>query len=502
MHRLHAPRLGLELPDVLADGGELGGQAVGLGVDVRDAPARFLECMKARLHVGERPAEVEDPLAHGVQPLVLQLEPLDRALHVVAQRGQAAPQFLVGLLDLLVVRADLLGLREHVRVNRLELVEPALQGAQTLGALFMLADLPVDLAHQVVEPGRLAGGAVDRLALLLQGRHLLAHVVGERLERAELPLGLCRVARDLGQLGHRLLQGAGARLGGGDATLDLLLPRFERAEPRGGSLGSAAQLLLTLAHPVEPLRDVTQLRAEAVGVHAECLEAAAQLEEACEIVLEGEGLLQRAPHLFDLGAQPLGVFRRVGQLGLRAPLHLGDGFGLLVERGQHRHEPLERLDARLQLAQHPLGLGDRLRELGEALPGLARRVRERFEGDALPLHLRQNGAKLGGQLLRRRLVTEKLPGSHMRFSRRRGARTDWRRSLVRALAILLGLGRGSHCPVLAHGVSAGASCRNRCAGRGGMALARPAPWVTHERRGASLLPDYLVSRVALHIPSV
>ena len=418
----HALGLCLELGDAFGDRRQLCRCAVRLGAHVGDGAARLLERPEARLHIGQTATQIDDALADGVEALILELEPLDRPLHFVTQRGQAAAELLVGPLPLLVPRGDLVRALQHVAVEGLELVDLAFELAQALGALLVLVDLGVDLPHQVVEAGHLRGDALDDFALLVERRDLLGDRVGQRLERAELAGGLGRIGGGLSQVLQRQPQRRHAGLGRGDAALDLLLPLLERMQSRGDGLAGPAQLLLPLAHAVESLSDVPHLGGQLVRVHAERLEPAAQLEEAGQVVLEGERLLEGAVQLLDLGAQPFRVFGGMGELRLGASLHSGDRFRLRVQRREHRGQPLQRLHARLQLSHHLLGVGDGLRQRGEVLGGFARRIRQRFERHPLPLHLGENRAELRGELLRRHVLPKELPRGHKFPHRRLGFR--------------------------------------------------------------------------------
>src|SRR2546426_9126640 len=109
-------------------------------------------------------------------------------------------------------------------------------------------------------------------------------------------------------------------------------------------------------------------------------------------------------------AKCLDLFRCVLDLRFGASLRARHPFGLLVERGQDGDEPLERLDAPLQLRHDLLGLGDRLGELRELLSRVTRPGGEHLEGDTLTLHLRPNGTELRRQLRRRGRPSEELPG--------------------------------------------------------------------------------------------
>ena len=196
------------------------------------------------------------------------------------------------------------------------------------------------------------------------------------------------------------------------------LALLERVQPRGRGLARPPDLLLPLARPLKPLRDVPDFRAQPIRVHPQRFEPAAQLQEARQIVLQGERVLQRRTEGVDLGAQPLGVFRGRAELRLRASLDAGHGLGLLVQCGEHGRQPLQGLDARLEVGHGLLRFRDRLGELPQVLRGVARAVHQRFERDALPLHLGEDRAKFGGELLGRGLLPEYPPGGHDEALRR------------------------------------------------------------------------------------
>ena len=99
-----------------------------------------------------------------------------------------------------------------------------------------------------------------------------------------------------------------------------MLAVFKGAESPRDRVARLAQLLLARAHLVEPLRQLTNRTAQRIGVHAQRLEAAAQLEETRDVVLERERLLEHAAQLVDLAAQQLGALRVLSELRLGTPL--------------------------------------------------------------------------------------------------------------------------------------------------------------------------------------
>ena len=217
------------------------------------------------------------------------------------------------------------------------------------------------------------------------------------------------ICRGLAERGQRLLQGGHPRLRRGNASLHLLLPLFERLQACGGRLAGAVQLVLPLPRALERVGEVAHLADERVGVRAERLEAARRVEQARQIPLQGQRRVEAGAQLLDVPPQMLQLFRGVVHLCFGAPLGAGDGFRLLIERREHRHEPLQRLDATLQLGHDLLCFGDRLGKLAQLLGGFARSGGQRLERHALALHLGENGAKLGGELRGARPMPEKLP---------------------------------------------------------------------------------------------
>src|SRR5204862_3293444 len=97
LDRAHTLGLAAERRDVFGDPFELRHQAIGLGVDVGDLAARLLQLLEATFHRREAAAEIDNALADRVEPLILELEPLHGALHVVAPRREPGAQFTVRL---------------------------------------------------------------------------------------------------------------------------------------------------------------------------------------------------------------------------------------------------------------------------------------------------------------------------------------------------------------------------------------------------------------------
>jgi len=158
------------------------------------------------------------------------------------------------------------------------------------------------------------------------------------------------------------------------------------------------------------LRQLAHRAAQCVGIHPQGFEPAAQLEEAGHFILQCERLLEHAAQLIDLAAQLLCILGVLRELGLGAPLCLRDVLGLFVKRREHRDEPLQRFDARLQFAHDLLRFGERLHERRQILAGIARGSGEGFEGHAFALHFGEDRPQFGGKLLGGRLATEDIPG--------------------------------------------------------------------------------------------
>ena len=129
LHRPHALGLRAKQRDVLGDAFELRGQAVGLGIDVGNAATRFLEQLEATFHRGQSAAHIDDALPHRIEPLVLELEPLDRALYLIAQPIQARAELVISLFDRRVVRCDFGSALEHFGVHLFQLTDLRLEVA-------------------------------------------------------------------------------------------------------------------------------------------------------------------------------------------------------------------------------------------------------------------------------------------------------------------------------------------------------------------------------------
>src|SRR5207247_6870430 len=107
-------------------------ESVGLAPDVPHSAARFVQRATAGLHVRERTAQIQDALADGVEPLVLELEALDGPLDLIAQPVQSSVELLIRLRDLVVPHAHLSRPRKQIAVERLQVGDTGLERAQTL----------------------------------------------------------------------------------------------------------------------------------------------------------------------------------------------------------------------------------------------------------------------------------------------------------------------------------------------------------------------------------
>ncbi len=238
--------------------------------------------------------------------------------------------------------------------------------------------------------------------------------------RSPLSLGVGRVGRGLREMGEPLLEPGHAGLRCSDASLHLLLSLLERVQPSGRGLTGAIQFVLSLPRTVERVGEVAHLARQRVGVGGERLEPVGRLEQAGEIALERERRIERGAQLLDRGAKVLDLFRGVLDLRLGAALRPRHPFGLLVEGRQHGDEPLERLDAPLQLRHDLLGLGDGLGKPCELLSRVTRPGGERLERDPLALHLGKDRTKLRGELRGSGLASEQLPGHCSPLQRKEG----------------------------------------------------------------------------------
>src|SRR5947199_9022502 len=96
-HGTDALALGFELRDGIGDAREARLEPTRLRPDVPDGAGRFVQRAAARFYVRERSAQLPDALPDRVEPLVLDLETLDRSLDPVPQRVQPSLESLIGL---------------------------------------------------------------------------------------------------------------------------------------------------------------------------------------------------------------------------------------------------------------------------------------------------------------------------------------------------------------------------------------------------------------------
>ena len=152
------------------------------------ALARGVEGGEAGLTFLHRVAEVADPLAHRVQTTMLQLETFTALPHLLPQISESLTRSLLGILDLLRGRLQLLGARQHFVLDGLHFGELGLDRPKPADLFLLPAEPGVQLPVHPGELCYLSRGPVYCLALLLQHRGLLGHLVSQRLEHGKLVL--------------------------------------------------------------------------------------------------------------------------------------------------------------------------------------------------------------------------------------------------------------------------------------------------------------------------
>ena len=247
-----------QLARLLAHAPHLGGDRCG-------ALAGGIEHGEPALTLLHRVPEVGHPLAHRVQAPVLQLEALAALPHLLPEIVERLPGGLLRLLGLGRHLLQLLGAPHDLGLHRVDLGDLGLDLAEAADLLLLPTEPRVQLA---VEPGELADlgrGAIDGLALLLQRRRLLRHLVGQGLEHRQPVL-------EIGHRGDRLadrleralhhLHAAGGLVEPGRDGLVLLV---EVLQPRRAVPVGAKRVVGLGAHPGDVLAHLVELFAQALG---------------------------------------------------------------------------------------------------------------------------------------------------------------------------------------------------------------------------------------------
>ena len=296
-------------------------------------------------------AQVADPLAHGMEPAVLELEALAALPHLLAQVGQRLTGGLLRRLRLLLGRLQLLVARHDLHVQRLHVRDLRLDRAEAPDLLLLAPEPGVELAVHDGELADLAGRPIHRLALLLERRGLLRQVVGERLEHGELVLDAGDGLGGLGQRVERALDGLQPAAGLVQPAERGLVLLVDRLEPGGGLAVGAQGVVVLGADPADPLGHLGDLAPQRLGLaperrdrtlHAQhALDVLPELQRAFDLVAEVAHSALDPVHLLTGARQPLGLPLRLGEAG--------------AERLEVLHLPLDRgaaLPQRVQLGRH------------------------------------------------------------------------------------------------------------------------------------------------------
>jgi hypothetical protein len=410
---LHAAQVLVHAHDVLGQRLKVSGDRGGLRLQLAGELGRFAQRLVAVLEVVERAAQVRDPLAHRLEATALEVEALDRLLHLLLHRREVLARGARPLVGAALELGDLARVLEHVLVQRAQGRDLILHRAQDRLVVLLLADARVDLTHRAVELVGLADRALDGLALCLERRALLRHDVAERLERLHLAADVVDGVLDA-------VHGADGLLDAGDAPLlvlhvaaVLLAAPVQRLHLGHRHLVRVEHAIVLLAQARHLLTGRIDLVADRLGVAAQQLERLLDLEERLEPVLERDRDVHLAAQLLEDGANALAFLNRARDLGLGLLLSLRQVLGALVEREQLRRQLGHRLETLLQareavdqLVHVGADLDDRFADLLDAFDRGVGALDHGIVALSLALELGENPAHLFGDFTVLRAVPE------------------------------------------------------------------------------------------------
>jgi hypothetical protein len=311
--RLDAAHLLVERAHLLARGLELGAHRLHLVLDVAHGEARLAQALEpalARAHVG---AQVGDALAHRLDAAGLEVEALDRVLHLLGHRREILARRQRLLVRLALELRDLVRALEHGIVQRIQRRHLLAQRGQRLLVLLLLPDAGVDVAHGAVEVVALRERAVERLAVRLERGGLLRHRVAERLERHHLALHGVDVGLDAVQALHGQLDALDAALLVLQRAAQLVAAAIHGLELRRRHLVRVQQPVVLLAQPGHALGGALELAVQRLGVATQQLERLLDLEEAREPLAELGGRVHLRDQVGHRGLDLLRALERGGE---------------------------------------------------------------------------------------------------------------------------------------------------------------------------------------------
>lgn len=244
-------------------------------------------------------------------------------------------------LEALLLGRDLVGPGEHRGVQRLDGGKLGFQCAHGLRLLLVAADRRFELRCEGEDFADLRGGAIHGILLLLEAGGLLHHLLGHRLEDAELVLGVRDAAGNTEQRVQRLFGGGGTALDAfhlGGRGLRALLDAFQT---RGRVLLGVERIIVHGAQAPDVLAQIAELRPQAFGVAVEGRELGLEGQEAIQVVAHPVRFVNPAKQL---GARVAAAGQLgVGGLDLRGRLLLGGGqfARVFLDRNKLRGNPFD-----------------------------------------------------------------------------------------------------------------------------------------------------------------
>ncbi len=202
VHRLDPLDLFTELGQFGRHRGDSCSDRVGLIVCRRNLAHRTVQRPEPRLQLRRAIADVHDTLIDGFEVAAVEPEPLVAKPYFILQTIELLSERVVVRIDLCLCVAQICGPSRNLAVQSLQPFQARVRLLDLFDLLLRLLHLPTETLLYVRQVSHLGLSPVDDLSLHLQRSRFLRHVIRQRPQRVEMPLGARRHLLGLVQITH------------------------------------------------------------------------------------------------------------------------------------------------------------------------------------------------------------------------------------------------------------------------------------------------------------